>query len=54
LQHSYDILWNYGNMSSSTIMFVLNEVLNSSKSGKIFSAGFGPGLTIETAIMEKV
>jgi predicted naringenin-chalcone synthase len=54
LKYSYDVLWNYGNMSSSTIMFVFDEILRSESKGKIFSAGFGPGLTIETAILEKI
>ena len=54
LKHSYDVLWNYGNMSSATILFVLEEIMKSDKKGDIFAVSFGPGLTIETAIMEKV
>ncbi len=50
---SYQILRDYGNMSSSTIMFVLEQVLASKENGKIISAGFGPGLTVEAAVMEK-
>jgi predicted naringenin-chalcone synthase len=53
MKHSYDILWNYGNMSSSTILFVLDDIMKNGKNGNIFAAGFGPGLTIETAILEK-
>ncbi len=49
----YQILRDYGNMSSSTIMFVLEQVLASKENGKIISAGFGPGLTVEAAVMEK-
>ena len=49
---SYDILKNYGNMSSPTVLFVLKQVIEknaSSKKGEtIFSAAFGPGLSIET------
>lgn len=41
-------------MSSSTIMFVLERILNNTGNGKIFAAAFGPGLTIETGYMEKV
>jgi predicted naringenin-chalcone synthase len=41
LQYSYDILREYGNMSSPTVLFVLH---------KIFGAAFGPGLTMETFI----
>jgi predicted naringenin-chalcone synthase len=53
LQSSYNVLEEYGNMSSPTILFVLNEI------GKallqidetIFAVGFGPGLSIETALL---
>ena len=49
---SYDVLKNYGNMSSPTVLFVLKQVIEkntSSKKGEtIFSAAFGPGLSIET------
>lgn len=51
---SYDVLWNYGNMSSSTIMFVLKKILDNEKFGKIFAVAFGPGLTVETGYMEKI
>jgi len=50
---SYDILREYGNMSSATIMFVLQRFLEAEGSGKMFAVGFGPGLTIETALLEK-
>ncbi|MBL0331166.1 MAG: type III polyketide synthase [Bacteroidetes bacterium] len=47
---SYKILDEFGNMSSPTILFVLNELLKEMKTGEtIFSIGFGPGLSIETA-----
>lgn len=49
---SYDVLKNYGNMSSPTVLFVLKQVIEKNKSHKkgetIFSAAFGPGLSIET------
>ncbi len=49
---SYKILDEYGNMSSPTILFVLNELMQEkNKQGQtIFSIGFGPGLSIETAL----
>jgi predicted naringenin-chalcone synthase len=52
LQFSYKVLREYGNMSSPTILFVLNEIMHTSpESGKtIFSIGFGPGISIETAL----
>ncbi|HLC82446.1 MAG TPA: 3-oxoacyl-[acyl-carrier-protein] synthase III C-terminal domain-containing protein, partial [Bacteroidia bacterium] len=49
-QASYKVLNEFGNMSSPTILFVLNELFKETKSGEtIFSIGFGPGLSIETA-----
>ncbi len=53
LKHSYAVLRNYGNMSSPTILFVLNELFNSNpKSGEtVFAMGFGPGISIDTASM---
>ncbi len=50
---SRKILAEYGNMSSATILFVLKEMLSeaSYEAGDIiFSAGFGPGLALESAI----
>ncbi|NVO11833.1 MAG: type III polyketide synthase [Bacteroidales bacterium] len=56
LHYSYKILSEYGNMSSPTILFVLNEILESQlKSNEtIFSIGFGPGISIETALFTYV
>lgn len=51
IQASYNILKNYGNMSSVTIFFVLKELWN--KKGNIFACGFGPGLTMESMILKK-
>jgi predicted naringenin-chalcone synthase len=49
LQESYNILKNYGNMSSATILFVLKNILHQKHEAKnVFAAAFGPGLTVET------
>jgi predicted naringenin-chalcone synthase len=49
LVHSYQILNQYGNMSSATILFVLKEMMHNKQKGKnIFASAFGPGLTVET------
>jgi predicted naringenin-chalcone synthase len=54
LSYSYDVLKNYGNMSSPTILFVLQKILddielkNNDEKQTIFGAAFGPGLTMET------
>ena len=45
---SRDILRRYGNMSSTTIMFVLKEILASNIPGEGCAIAFGPGLTAET------
>lgn len=56
LRHSYDVLKNYGNMSSPTILFVLQKIFDQLQNNrennpaKIFAAAFGPGLTMETFI----
>ncbi len=52
--HCYDILRDYGNMSSPTILFVLDHIwqtLDTTKDNHIFGAAFGPGLTMETFIL---
>lgn len=47
LQASYDIMAEYGNMSSATILYVLHRLLASGLTDKpILAAGFGPGLTL--------
>lgn len=48
LAASYQVLQQYGNMSSATILFVLKSLLQKKVSGPLFGAGFGPGLTVET------
>lgn len=56
LRHSYEVLHRYGNMSSATILFVLHEIIREQGGGgapHIFLAAFGPGLTFETAVLER-
>lgn len=53
LDVSYDVLRKYGNMSSVTILFILKEFLCKLKSGEqLISFAFGPGLTVESMILE--
>jgi predicted naringenin-chalcone synthase len=49
---SRKVLSNYGNMSSSTILFVLDEIRRSNldSEARVLPIAFGPGLTIETGI----
>ena len=57
LQPCYDVLRNYGNMSSPTVLFVLKEIMeeisHNKNQEKVFGAAFGPGLTMETFILSK-
>ena len=49
LSHSRDVLRRYGNMSSATVMFVLQSIMQSARAGQTGCAmSFGPGLTAET------
>lgn len=56
LANSNNVLRHFGNMSSATILFVLENYLNKSKintSGEyIYTAAFGPGLSIEHGILQ--
>lgn len=55
-KHAYDVLRNYGNMSSPTVLFVLDQVrknlIPSDHKKKILSFAFGPGLTLESMILQ--
>lgn len=49
LRYSRDVLRNHGNMSSATLMFVLNAILRDQDArGPGMAMAFGPGLTVET------
>lgn len=53
--YSRNILRNYGNMSSASILFVLKEIINNSDLQKdefCCAVAFGPGLTMETALFK--
>jgi alpha-pyrone synthase len=55
-KYSYDVLKNYGNMSSPTVLFVLKNIwdnISKKDSNKnIFSCAFGPGLTLESMMLK--
>lgn len=55
LRTCFDVLRQHGNMSSPTILFVLKDIMRqlSGSGEKIFAAAFGPGLTMETLILEQ-
>jgi alpha-pyrone synthase len=49
LRHSREILRKYGNMSSATLMFVLDRILTDRHAaGPGLAMAFGPGLSVET------
>ncbi|MEO6922605.1 MAG: type III polyketide synthase, partial [Bryocella sp.] len=51
LSASREVLCNYGNMSSATVMFVLEKLMQRAKPGEQGCAmSFGPGLTAETML----
>jgi predicted naringenin-chalcone synthase len=41
-------------MSSATLLFVLELLLAGQAQGRAFAAAFGPGLTVESALLEKL
>ena len=53
---SYSILRDYGNMSSVTVLFVLKQYMDTltqeDKGKKILGCAFGPGITMESMILE--
>jgi alpha-pyrone synthase len=55
---SYAVLREYGNMSSTTILFILKRLLAQHQAGASFGNGvamaFGPGLTIEGCLFQQV
>ncbi len=48
LRFSRDVLRAFGNMSSATLMFVLDRILRQPAAGNGMAMAFGPGLTVET------
>ncbi|TWT60480.1 Alpha-pyrone synthesis polyketide synthase-like Pks18 [Rubinisphaera italica] len=51
LRHSYDILQNYGNMSSATVFFILQQMMQDENHLPCLVLGFGPGITVEAALL---
>ncbi|MBX2842741.1 MAG: type III polyketide synthase [Flammeovirgaceae bacterium] len=52
---AYQVLRNYGNMSSATILFVIKKILDQLHSGNknqnLLGMAFGPGLTMESMLL---
>lgn len=57
-QFAYQVLKKFGNMSSPTVLFVLHELASTLQAAdegkKILSFAFGPGLTLESMVLEVV
>jgi predicted naringenin-chalcone synthase len=54
-QASWDVLDQYGNMSSATFLFVLDKLAQKQKlDSKVIGLGFGPGLSIEALLLNTV
>lgn len=53
---AYQVLKNYGNMSSPTVLFVIDEILRTltltDRHKRILSFAFGPGLTLESMVLQ--
>jgi predicted naringenin-chalcone synthase len=52
LELSRAVLKEYGNMSSPTVLFILERQLALGRTGKTLALGFGPGLVAEAALFE--
>ena len=46
-----EVLARYGNMSSATVLFLLNQLKQQPLTGPVVAVGFGPGLTIEAMLL---
>jgi predicted naringenin-chalcone synthase len=56
LEPSREVLREYGNMSSATVLFVLQRILHKASTDdaeRVCAMAFGPGLTVETALLTR-
>jgi len=54
LEPSRRVLRDYGNMSSATVLFVLKEIAAEARAGEsVCAMAFGPGLTVESGLLQK-
>ncbi|MBL8849338.1 MAG: type III polyketide synthase, partial [Planctomycetaceae bacterium] len=51
-QVSHEILAKYGNMSSPTVLFILDRMRRANAPRPCVALGFGPGLYAEVALFE--
>ena len=50
---SRDVLADHGNMSSATILFILERLARAEAAGPCVALAFGPGLTVELAVLDR-
>jgi predicted naringenin-chalcone synthase len=51
LKVSHDILAEYGNMSSPTVLFIIDRMRQIRSPRPIVALAFGPGLAVESALL---
>ena len=51
---SREVLASHGNMSSPTILFILEQLMRSNAEGPMLMMAFGPGLAAELALLERI
>ncbi|MBX2805103.1 MAG: type III polyketide synthase [Hyphomicrobiales bacterium] len=52
LAHSWNVLRDYGNMSSATVLFVLQSAIKSGARGRQLLAAFGPGFSAYFVVLD--
>ena len=52
IRYSWQVLKEYGNMSSATVLFVLKEALADGARGRYLLAAFGPGFSAYFIVLE--
>ncbi len=52
LAHAWDVLRDYGNMSSPTVLFVLERMASAGHKGLHLMIAFGPGFTVSFALVD--
>ena len=52
LKHAWDILAEYGNMSSPTALFVLERTLSAGATGRHLLIALGPGFTVSFCLLD--
>jgi predicted naringenin-chalcone synthase len=52
IEASYRVLSQYGNMSSPTVLFVIDELRKAGAPRPCVALAFGPGLAVEAALLD--